>query len=63
MCLPACISVHHVAGMTEEGRRGCQVSGTGVTDGFEALHGLWGWKLGPLEEQPVLLTIEPSFHP
>ena len=37
--------------------------GTGVTDGCELLSGLAGNKpnLGPLEEQSVPLTTEPSF--
>lgn len=34
-------------------------SGTGVTDGYESPYGCWEWNLGPLEEQPVLLTPQP----
>lgn len=26
-------------------------------------HGCWGLKLGPLEEQPLVLTLEPSHQP
>lgn len=34
---------------------------TGVTDAFETTCGSWAWNLSPLEEQPTLLTTEPSF--
>lgn len=34
-----------------------------VTDGSEALCGLWELNLGSLEEQPVFLTTEQSFQP
>ena len=34
--------------------------GIGVTDSCELSCGCWELNLGPLEEQPVLLTIEPS---
>jgi len=30
------------------------------TDGYEPLYGCWELNSGPLEEQPVLLTTEPS---
>ena len=36
---------------------------TEVTDGFEPPHGYWESNLGPLEEQPVLLSTEPSLQP
>jgi hypothetical protein len=35
-------------------------SGTGVTDNCELLCGCWELNSAPLEEQPVLLTAEPS---
>lgn len=38
-------------------------SGTGVTDGYEPPCGCWELNLGPLEEQPVLVTIELSHQP
>ena len=38
-------------------------SGTRVTDSCELSCGCWRLNLGPLEEQPVLLTAEPSFQP
>ena len=31
-----------------------------ITDGCEPPYGCWELNLGPLEEQPVLLTTEPS---
>jgi hypothetical protein len=34
--------------------------GTGITDGSEPPCRCWELNLGPLEEQPLLLTIEPS---
>ena len=34
-----------------------------ITDGYEPLCGCWELNSGPLEEQPVLLTAEPSFQP
>jgi len=34
----------------------------GVTDGYELPCGCWELNLGPLEEQPVLLTAEPSLQ-
>ena len=36
--------------------------GTGVTDDGEPPCGCWMPNLGPLEEQPVLLTSEPSLQ-
>jgi hypothetical protein len=37
--------------------------GTEVTDNCELSHGCWELNPGPLEEQPVLLTAEPSLQP
>jgi hypothetical protein len=34
-----------------------------ITDGCEPPHGCWNLNLGPLEEQSVLLTAEPSLQP
>jgi hypothetical protein len=34
-----------------------------ITDGFEPLCGCWELNSGPLEEQSVLLTAEPSLQP
>ena len=38
-------------------------SGMGVTDSCELPYGCWELNPGPLEEQPVLLTNEPSLQP
>ena len=46
--LPACLSA-------------CQKSASDpITDGCEPLYGCWELNSGPLEEQSVLLTTEPS---
>jgi hypothetical protein len=37
--------------------------GTGVTDGHKLPSGFWELNQNPLEEQPVLLTTEPSHQP
>jgi hypothetical protein len=47
--LPACVSV--------------RFPGTRITDSCELLRGCWELNLGPLEEQSVLLTAEPSLQP
>ena len=38
------------------------ISGTGVRDSFEPPRDCWTLNLSPLEEQPVLLTAEPSLQ-
>jgi hypothetical protein len=45
------------------GARRVRFPETGVTNGFELQYGCWESYLGPLEEQPVLLTTEPSLLP
>ena len=40
-----------------------RVSDLEVTDSCELSCGFWDLNLGPLEEQPVLLTTEPSLQP
>ena len=42
---------------------GIRSLGTGVTDSCELLCGCWELNLSPLEEQPVLLTVEPFTEP
>jgi hypothetical protein len=42
---------------------GSETPGTGVTGGCEPPWGCWELNTGPLEEQPVLLTTEPSLQP
>ena len=39
---------------------GARYPGTGVIDNCKLPCGYWELNLGPLEEQPVLLTVEPS---
>jgi hypothetical protein len=58
--LSACVSVYHVFIVLVETRRGIASPGTGVTDSCELPCECWELNLGPLEEQAVLLTIEPS---
>lgn len=45
-----------------EGRKGIGSPGIGVTVDCELPCGFWELNLCPLEEQPVLLTAEPSFN-
>ena len=47
--------------MPMEARKGHK-TGTGVTNGYEPSSGCQKSNPGPLEEQPVLLTAEPSFE-
>jgi hypothetical protein len=42
---------------------GVRSAGTGITDSCDLLCGCWELNPGPLEEQPVLLTAEPSLQP
>ena len=61
--LPTCVRVYHVQALclwkSEEGLRAI---GTGVSDGCGPPMVL-GTELGPLQEQQVLLTAEPSLQP
>jgi hypothetical protein len=59
--LPTCIAVHHKHAWCLQGpEEDISVPGTGVIDGFELPCGCWESNSGPLQEQLVLLTIEPS---
>jgi hypothetical protein len=52
---------HHVSEMLREARRGRQIPPrTRITDACQLPCGVWKSKPGPLEEQPVLLTTDPS---
>jgi hypothetical protein len=42
--------------------KGVRFSGLGVTGGFKLLCEYWESNLGPLQEQPVLLTTKQSLH-
>jgi hypothetical protein len=50
--------VPHVCLMPSEAKHGIRSPGSGFTDS-----GCWESHPGPLEEQPVFLTTEPSLHP
>jgi hypothetical protein len=39
-----------------------RIPGNTVTDGCEALGGCWKLNLGPLQEQQVILVMEPSLQ-
>lgn len=39
-------------------RRSLQIPGTGIPYGYELPSDCWEWNLGPIEEQPELLTAE-----
>lgn len=56
-CFSLCMSVHYVSGA-----RGGETPGTGVTEGFESLHGCWESNVDSLEEQPMLLGIVVWLH-
>ena len=60
--LPAQLSVHHVYAVLSELAKGVRSTETEVTDGCEQPHECWDPNLGPLQEQQVLLTIEPSLQ-
>lgn len=55
------MSMYHMPAIPAEVRRGA--SGTVVTDNRELPSGYWEPKPGPLQEQYVLLTAEPSPQP
>jgi hypothetical protein len=44
-------------------KEGIRYPGPGVTDSCKPACGCWKLKLGPLKEQKVLLTPEPSLQP
>jgi hypothetical protein len=46
-----------------ESRKECQIPWGWNIGSCELAHGCWESNLGPLEEQPVLSTTEPSLHP
>lgn len=56
--LPASISVYHMYSWYFQGPE----DEVGYTDGCEPAHGCWELNRAPLEEQPELLTPEPSLH-
>lgn len=58
--LPACAS--HVCSALG-GQKECWIPWTGVIGSCELLRGCWELNAGPLQEQPVFLTAEPSLWP
>jgi hypothetical protein len=54
--------VHHMHGWCPQRPEEDVRSPMGVTDGYELLSGWWELNTGPLEEQNVLLTAEPSLQ-
>lgn len=60
-----CLSVNSCiqAQWPKKSGEGVRFPGTGVTDDCEPLGGFWDLNLGPLQEQNVLLTNEPSLQP
>lgn len=50
-------------GTSEGQQKASDPLGTRITDGYEPSCGCWRLNLGPLKEQQVLLTPEPSFQP
>jgi hypothetical protein len=44
-------------------RVGTRSPGPGFTHGCQLPHECWEWNSGPLEEQPLVLTVEPSPWP
>jgi hypothetical protein len=65
MCLSvlsACVHAYHMGTVPTEAREGIWSFGTGVTDGCEPPCECWELNLSLLDEQPVLLTTEPSLQ-
>ena len=53
------VCIPHVC-LSEEGVEG---PGTGVSDGYDPLHGFWELNRGSLQEHQVFRTTEPSLQP
>lgn len=59
--LPECIYVYHMHTVPQEFRRGCYVPWDWNYKRSEPPDRSWTWNSGPLKEQSVVLTTEPSF--
>jgi hypothetical protein len=57
-CVDVCVV--YVSSAYGDQKRKLEAPETGVTCGCELPYGCWELNLGPLQEQPVLLTMEPS---
>ena len=61
--LSVCMSEQHLCPWCPwNPEEGVQLPRTGVTDGCELLCGCWETNPGPLQEQPLFLTAEPSLQ-
>lgn len=64
VCVPVCVCVFNVCKCLWRLEKGIQSCGAGVNRWLWAIqHGYWELNLGPLQEQPALLTTEPSLPP
>lgn len=55
------ISVYHIyAWCPRRPKEGLRTHGPGVTDSYDLSCGCWKSNPGPVDEEPVLLTAEPS---
>jgi hypothetical protein len=62
--LPTAMSMYYVhSWCLQRPEEDAGSSGTGVMNGCDPPCGCQEWNSGPLEEQPVLLTSEPSLQP
>ena len=62
--LSTCMYVYHKhAWYPQRSEDGAVSPGTGVTNGCELPRGFWEVNPGPLQEQPEILTAQPSLQP
>lgn len=59
----SCVSVPHTFLVPMKPEEDVRPLSAGITDGCEPLCTCWELSMGPLEEQTVLLTVEPSSIP
>ena len=63
MGVSACMHVcTHTYAVPAEAREGIRLPGTGVSDSCKILYVCWESNMGPLPEQPELLTTEPPLQ-
>lgn len=67
ICVGACRHICHcttcMPTVSTEARWGCRTLEIGITESCELQCGCWESSLGPVEEQPVVLTAKPSLQP
>jgi hypothetical protein len=61
--LSACMAVYHVHIGISEAKRGSCIFWIRVIDDYKPPCGCWESNSGPMQEQPVFSTIEPSLQP